>query len=226
LKDRKTVISIGVNGDNPKNENLSIDDLVLALGSLVLNFASLEETLSMAIWLLIDCSDDAIGKIVTAGMPFNGQIEVFEALYRHRLVGLFEELATESEADVDGKSALELEEHLAELVKRMRTANEQRNGAIHSAWAVQAQEASSYLKYKFTTKGSKGVRRTETKITADDLWELSDRIVEIRDELGGLSVQLWQTPSLWLQHLSRWREKWNEWKEAGLIKRTPFDIDA
>lgn len=223
MKDRKAVIRIGVSGDASNGQSQSIDSLVLALGRLILNFASLEETLSMAIWLLIDCSDDAIGKIVTAGMPFSGLIEVFEALYRHRLVGLLEALAAESKTDAEDRSALELEEHLADLVKRMRTANEQRNGAIHSAWAVQAKETSSYLKYKFTTKGSKGLHKTETKITANDLWELSDSIVEIRDDLGGLSVQLWQTPALWLQHLSRWREKWNEWKEAGLIGRTPFD---
>jgi hypothetical protein len=183
-------------------------DLARALGAVVMNFAYLEAMLSYSIWVLIDISDEDIGKIVTAGKPFSALIDLFSALYRHRVLRVIQDEGLKVEAQISA---------LTRLIQRMNEANERRNAVIHSTWASNT-ETALHLRFKFTAKRSKGLVRTEESMTADDIWEIAQFIGKVGDEVLKFS-EPFHSPLFWLPHWQTWTVQWEDWQKSGELEQ-------
>ena len=185
------------------------DDLTKALGAVVLNFAYLEAVLSISVWILIDISDVNIGKIVTAGKPFSALIDMFDPLYRHRIIDVVQ---------AEGKSTEIPSKTLTGLVKKLVEANEQRNQVIHSAWTSSTQDPENHSRFKFTAKRSKGLKRVSKNMPVQDVLRIAHTISEVADQVLELSERFY-SPILWLPKWKSWMVKWKEWGESGDLER-------
>jgi hypothetical protein len=181
------------------------DDLTKALGAVVLNFAYLESALSMNIWVLIDISDINVGKIVTAGKPFSALIDLFAALYRHRIVNILQSEGMSAEVQIKS---------LTNLVGKMTEANDQRNQIIHSAWAGNTEDPDIHSRFKFSAKRSKGLERVSKDISTEEVLKIAHTIAKVADEVLEFSA-IFHSPIFWLPHWKNWMIKWKEWEESG-----------
>lgn len=185
------------------------DDLTKALGAVVLNFAYLEAILSASIWVLIDISDINVGKIVTAGKQFSALVDLFDALYRHRIVDYLQ---------AEGMSAQTQSKLLADLVMKMTEANEQRNQIIHSAWAGTKEDPDTHSRFKFIAKRSKGLERVSKSMSTQDILKTAYSIAKVADEVVEFS-EFFHSPIFWLPHWKDWMVKWKEWEESGDLEQ-------
>lgn len=185
------------------------DDLVKALGSVVLNFSYLETILSLNVWILIDMSDANIGKIVTGGKPFSALIDMFDALYRHRIIDVIQ---------AEGKSTKVPSKTLTDLVKKLVEANEQRNQVIHSAWVSNTKDPETHSRFKFTAKRSKGLERVSKNMSVQDVLQIAHAISEVADQFLELSERLY-SPIFFLLHWKNWMVTLEEWGAPGDIER-------
>jgi hypothetical protein len=123
--------------------------LLQSLGQLTVNFSRLELVVSFFIWELVG-SDQRTGQIVTAGMPLRSLINLFCALYRHRV------------SDPANITTLD------KIRKRLDAAVEKRNALLHSGWASAGQAGVS-TRIKTTAKAKQGLKFTFEKTTASDI---------------------------------------------------------
>ena len=123
--------------------------LLPSLGQLTVNFSMLEQVVSFFIWELVG-SDQRTGQIVTAEMPFRSLINLFCALYRHRV------------SDPANITTLD------ELRKRLEAAAEKRNALLHSGWA-EAGQAGVSMRFKTTAKAKQGLKFTFEKTKKPDI---------------------------------------------------------
>lgn len=185
------------------------NDLAKALGSVVINFSYLETILALNVWILIDMSDASIGKIVTAGKPFSALIDIFDALYRHRIIDVIQ---------AEGKSAEDPNKTLTDLVKKLAEANEQRNQVIHSTWVSNTKDPETHSRFKFIAKRSKGLERVSKSTSTKDILSFAYSIAKVADEVSEFS-EFFYSPIFWLPHWKDWMVKWNEWEESGDLEK-------
>ena len=141
----------------------SAQDVVLALGGLVVNVAALEEALHDAIFLLAGGENQAIG-VLTAGLPFRTLVDKFGAL----CAGL----------EVQRPPSKSVIEYCAHL----NTLNEQRNSLIHSGWNLRDARR-GHRRFKRTAKAKTGFKLNPTAVKAEDVHLLSDQFREAEKKL-------------------------------------------
>ena len=128
------------------------DDVLKALGALVVNVAAMEESLHDAIMLLAGTENAAIG-VLTAGLNFRTLVEKFGALCL--------ELGTHRGTVDDVKGYCR---HLNEL-------NDKRNAIVHSAWNWLG--SAGVRRYKRTAKVKSGFALNVTKTSPTEILEVA-----------------------------------------------------
>lgn len=180
-----------------------------ALGSVVLNYAYLEAMLCYNIWVLIDISDPDVGKIMTAGRPFSALIDLFDALYRHRVVEALKNEGFNAEKQVD---------RLKELVKKSSDASDKRNRIMHSIWASKIDQPDIHSRFRFTARRSKGLERAEDILSTEDVRETARFIAEVAEEVIKFSERF-HSPLFWLSHWQKWTTQWQDWDKSGELQK-------
>ncbi|MDB4883283.1 MAG: hypothetical protein JWL95_2049 [Gemmatimonadetes bacterium] len=134
----------------PRNTS---DDVVTALGELVLSVSWLEETLHDAIWLLSGADNRAV-QILTAGLPFRTLIEKLGAIA------------------VDLRTSTVPADDVIAYCKHLDALNERRNTIIHSAWHLDADEG-NHRRFKRSAKPKSGFSLNVRPIAAADIYSLA-----------------------------------------------------
>ena len=130
-------------------------DVVYALGALVINAASLEESLHDAIFLLAG-SHDFVNSL-TAGLPFRMLVDKFGALCQAN------------------KQCRVSAEEVRQFCVTLNALYDERNTIIHSAYYLHGNER-PHRRYKRTAKPKTGFALNVTEITAAGLRGLSERL--------------------------------------------------
>lgn len=128
------------------------DDVLKALGALVVNVAAMEESLHDSIMLLAGPESAAIG-VLTAGLNFRTLVEKFGALCV--------ELKTHRGAVEDVKA----------YCKHLNDLNDKRNVIVHSAWNWLG--TGGVRRYKRTAKPKSGFALSVTKTSPTEIRELA-----------------------------------------------------
>jgi hypothetical protein len=135
-----------------------VDDFLMQLGRVVLNFSTLESTLATTISALITAGkhETAVGEIITCELSFKN------------LTGLLSSLVRQKSGDAGMLSALEA------MMAKCLQAEEARNVLMHSAWKRQP-DSDMPIRSKTTAK-LKGLKRVEEEITPAKIAETADLI--------------------------------------------------
>ena len=136
----------------------SIDDRYLpAFGKITVNFAALEENVALVAGQLIS-AEQAIGRIVTAQLPFKQRIDLLGSLVIFRVKD---------------------ENVLAELQSTLNLAGmleDERNLVIHSVWLIDQPEQ-QLNRMKVTARKKKGLSHRWDSVSHSDLDGLAERIL-------------------------------------------------
>ena len=133
------------------------------LGECIVQFQRIEEMLGFCISTMIGRSRK-IGEIVTSEMSFRARVSVFGALFRYSLRGRT------------------LPDDVAELLKRLHLAEEQRNTLVHSLWDASEHKSETIRREK------KAIRKTVFGVgrehrTSDELDDLNRTFEGIVEDL-------------------------------------------
>ena len=134
------------------------DELLRAIGALVVNFGALEESMHDAILVLSGIEQPTVVNVLTAGSAFRVLVEKFGALCK--------ELGTARVPEADVKSYCD---HLGRL-------NDRRNAVVHSAWNWLGTAGTRRIKR--SAKISSGFSLGVTPMTAEQVMTLADEIRE------------------------------------------------
>lgn len=137
--------------------------LLEAIGHITVNFALLEEAISLCIWALIR-GEEPIGQIVTAQLSFRQLVDLFCSLYRFQ---------------VSDPTVLD---ELEGIRKSLHEAEERRNRIIHSGWAA-GHEPGLGFRTKTVAKAKQGLQHQFEKIRASDVHALADFLARLADQI-------------------------------------------
>ena len=90
-------------------------DALQQIGTFVVGFQELEATVAASIAAMIG-RDKRMGRVITAELSFRAKLNVFSALFLHRL------------------KATELPEDVREVLAKVDQAGQRRNAVVHSIW--------------------------------------------------------------------------------------------
>ena len=130
-----------------------------AIGLITVNFASLENWISMIIWQLIS-DDQRLGQIITAELSYRNQLALLSSVFLHRAP--------------DAEQQTELER----LVSRALKIEQERNIIVHSWWGS-GDSPQTITRLKTTAKISKGLRHQFVRMTVADLNTIADDIEQL-----------------------------------------------
>jgi hypothetical protein len=130
------------------------EDVIFALGALVVNAASAEEGLRDAIYPIAD-EHDAVN-VLTAGLPFRALVDKFGALCKQT-----------------GRARLPIEDVHA-FCNALNGLYDERNVAIHSAYNLRVEDL-PHRSYKRSAKPKTGFSLNVKAITASDIRDLAER---------------------------------------------------
>jgi len=160
--------------DKERKEKADIDPALLEpIGLVTVNFAMLEESLSLCIWKLIG-AEGRVGQIVTAQLSFRQLVDLFCSLYRFRVR--------------DAKLLAEFER----IRKSLHKAEERRNKIIHSQWSA-ADELGASRRFKAVARAKRGLQYQVEKTTATDVHSLADFLARLTYEIMEL-IANWLYP--------------------------------
>ena len=145
-------------------------EFLSAVGSVVVEFALLEQQLDAAAWSVLvgtRLEDQAAGRLITAGLSSRKTLELFAALVRHRFV---------DRVDSD----------LTLLCKQVVQAEEKRNLVVHSTWALA--EDAQFMRIKTTRTGD----LTFCKMTAADLRAIAAEVHSAAEAVINFHLSLLQ----------------------------------
>ena len=139
------------------------DKFLAAIGSVTVEFATLEDQLATAVcWLLVgnELENQTTGRIAFAELSFKNGVHMFGSLFRHRF------------ADRDDT---ELKSVCAELFK----AEQVRNTIIHSSWALADEH--QILRVKTTAKGK--LKSNNELLTVTEIQAIASQIHSAAERL-------------------------------------------
>ena len=135
----------------------SQDQLLYALGALVVNFSALEESLHDAIVLLAKECDMATVNVLTAGLQFRTLVEKFGALCT--------EAAELRVPPTD----------VHEYCKFVLGLNDERNRYVHSAWGI-APKDTGHRRFKRRAKAKSGFQFDIQDVLPAEILDLAERL--------------------------------------------------
>lgn len=142
----------------------SQDQLLYALGTLVVNFSALEESLHDAIVLLATECNMATVNVLTAGLRFPTLVEKFGALCN----GAAEPRVPPTDVHEYCKFVLGL--------------NEERNRYVHSAWGI-ADKDTGHQRFKRRAKVKSGFQFDIQNVLPAEILDLAKRLRQAEDKL-------------------------------------------
>jgi hypothetical protein len=147
--------------DNSRNVATLPDEFLKNIGRLVVDFASLESSIAIAIWNLLD-ADGSTGQIITSEMSFKNMLALFSSLLIHKT-----------------NDPVALEE-MKVLLRRTKAVEEKRNLMVHSSWGMRVwtDGREAIVRLKTTAKISKGLKRQDEELTVEHVEQMIDEIVE------------------------------------------------
>lgn len=137
------------------------DDMLKVLGAISVNFNDLERFMDYAIWQFYWNSPSGLQRIVSAGTGINTKCRLFSSA--------FSELIKERSAAKE----------LADIIKKIRKANDARNLMLHSHWQP---EEEGFTRWKLKTNPKLGYDFDEVEMTVEDLEKVADQIYDAADE--------------------------------------------
>ena len=141
----------------------SLDQLLHALGALVVNFSALEESLHDAIVLLATECNMATVNVLTAGLHFPTLVEKFGAL----CTGVAEPRVPPTDVHEYCKFVLGL--------------NEERNRYIHSAWDIA--EDTGHRRFKRSARAKSGFQLGIQNVPSAEILDLAERLRQAEHKL-------------------------------------------
>ena len=142
----------------------SQDQLLYALGTLVVNFSALEESLHDAIVLLAKECDMATVNVLTAGLQFRTLVEKFGALCT--------EAAELRVPPTD----------VHEYCKFVLGLNDERNRYVHSAWGI-APKDTGHRRFKRSARAKSGFQLDLQNVPPADILDLAERLRQAEHKL-------------------------------------------
>jgi hypothetical protein len=142
---------------------LNYERAVEALGKVCVAFQALETDFKSAIGELVDPIDVHLGMIITAQLSFKGVLDLFEALFDHRL------------RDPD------LQKKLGKFLGQCKAAEDRRNQIIHSQWLPDSIEGKGALRVKHSSR--RELKSTVELLSQSDLKEVADKFEALGREL-------------------------------------------
>ncbi len=139
------------------------DEHLRSIGRITVNFALLEEILSLCIRALMK-SEQQVGHIITAGLSFKQKVALFSSLYRYKVH------STEEPAE------------LKNLLSRVAQAEEKRNATIHAIWGPGTTKE-TVTRVKTTAKRSSGLKLHFQEMSVQDLDEIADFIADVTNDV-------------------------------------------
>ena len=147
--------------DNSRNVATLPDEFLKNIGRLVVDFASLESSIAIAIWNLLSI-DGSRGEIITSEMSFKNMLALFSSLFINK---------------TSDPAALE---EMKDLITRATKVEEKRNRIVHSSWGMRvwSDGREVVVRMKTTAKISKGLRRQDEELTLEHMEQMIDEVVD------------------------------------------------
>lgn len=142
------------------SEMTNPSELNSAVGSLAMNFSTLEDEISSAVICLMDCKIEE-GLVVASEMSFRAKLSVFSSLMRSRYQ---QEEFPFSEKEFE------------DLLYMCSKSEEMRNRLLHSSW-VYDHAKKQVRRRKLSAKMKKGFRHEEEPLTAGQVLDIADYII-------------------------------------------------
>ncbi len=139
------------------------DEHLKSIGRITVNFALLEEILSLCIRALIK-SEQQVGHILTAELSLKQKVALFSSLYKYRVHN------TEEPPE------------LKKLLSRVAQAEEKRNTTIHALWSTGSTKE-MVTRVKITAKRSSGLKFHFREMSVQDLDEIANFIADVTNDL-------------------------------------------
>ncbi len=134
-------------------------------------FSDVETWTSAFVWELIG-SEQRVGQMVTAGMPFQRQVDLLTSLFRHRF------------------SDVSLQESVETLTRRISELEQQRNTVLHSSWLLESSDPNEATRFKITANRKKGLSHSTEVMTPKDLDSIADGFQQVLAEFTGFMIPL------------------------------------
>lgn len=144
-------------------------DHLRVIGSIAVNFALLESTVSFFVWELIG-TEQKVGQIVTAEISFRTLLDIFGSIYRHKVT------------DTNGLAEIDT------LLARCGQAEEKRNAVMHSVWAV-GHSPSTVMRFKTTAKRKRGFDFKSQEMSVNDLDAIAEELAEAAGDIRGFGIR-------------------------------------
>ncbi len=145
-------------------------DFLAAIGAVTVEFAKLEEHLEFVIWWMLvgnSLEQQPLGRIVTAELSFRKGLELYQALFKHRLP---------ARDNTDFRK----------LRARLRLAEQERNAVVHSTWGMKSSD--KLVRIKTTAKGELKTKFEE--LSVENIFDISARIRSCAEDLLNFHLAL------------------------------------
>jgi hypothetical protein len=140
------------------------DRLMMAIGSVVVDFQQLELWISEVLAMMLRIPHKEDQHLISASMSYGQKVDLFMELYPSRKPHGF--------SDID----------LKVLRRALSRAEELRNRVVHSFWAVECDpEKARWIRIKGSLRGRKGFKLQSVAANAHMLEQCSAALIQIRD---------------------------------------------
>ncbi len=156
-------------------------DVVCAIGGVVVNFQHLEFTIVRLIWIMA-APDDNIGQLITACVMFSKLLDLLTSVFQFRV---------QTQALVD---------KFQSLISRARSVNADRNRIVHSWWFTNL-DGTEPSRLKFSPKGTQDASAIDMNSLAVEISNLADVFDKFIDELYDAKL-IRKKPGISLESLS------------------------
>ena len=140
------------------------DDILRALGRVVVNFAAVEMHLTFLTGELIT-QDQPVAQIVSSEMNFKTLRAALKSIVHAKLP--------------QDKAVLD---RLDDLLGQAKHAEDLRNQLMHCFWLDDGQGGMG--RFKMTAKEDKGLKHTTAPITAKDINDVADKLKKVGEDIG------------------------------------------
>jgi hypothetical protein len=150
------------------------EEVPAAIGLIALNFAKLEDGISVAIARVLEIQPN-VGQIVVAEMSFKYKVHLLGSLL-HRSAG-------DARLNIGDAEPLEF---IRELTSQCSRAEELRNQVMDSSWTRTYPDRGRVRRRKVTAKASRGLHIHEEELDSGYLLDIADFIISVLIDLKEL----------------------------------------